>query len=69
MFTIVHIVTGFNPVPGATQTPLAILGIRLHMAILPALFFAVVVLIFWKFWPLTTERVQEVKEKLLELGI
>jgi GPH family glycoside/pentoside/hexuronide:cation symporter len=69
MFTVVHIVTGFNPDPGATQTPLALFGIRLHMAILPALFFAVVVLIFWKFWPLTTERVQEVKEKLLELGI
>jgi len=68
MFTFIHIITGFDP-QSSTQTPLALFGLRLHMAILPAIIFAVVTLIWWKFWPLTTKRIEEVKAKLKELGI
>jgi len=68
MFTLVHILTGFDPdLP--TQTETALFGLRLQMGILPALMFAIVVVIFWKFWPLTTEKLVDVKEKLKELRI
>ena len=38
IFTIVHLSTGFNPDPNVTQTPLAVLGVRLISGLFPAIF-------------------------------
>jgi Na+/melibiose symporter-like transporter len=61
----VHELTGF--VEGASeQTPLALFGIQLHFGLIPAIYLAIGVLIFWKFYDLTPSKVQENKEKLIE---
>jgi len=75
--SITHLMTGF--VEGATtlaeltllspSIDLALFGIRIHSAIVPAIFALVLLIIFWKFYDLTPEKVNQNKEKLKELGI
>lgn len=63
-----HFFTGY--VEGApTQTPLALFGIRIHVAIVPAILVIVTVLLFWKFYKLTPEKVALNKVKIEELGL
>ncbi len=74
---IVHTLTGF--VEGApslaelkarSPTPeLALLGIRIHAAIVPAILIIITVIIFWKFYDLTPDKVAVNKAKLKELGL
>ncbi|TXT65834.1 MAG: putative Major facilitator superfamily MFS_1 [Promethearchaeota archaeon] len=77
VITLVHILTGF--VEGAptyaelvrlSPTPeLAIFGIRIHSAIFPAIIVIITVLLFWKFYDLTPEKVAENKKKLEEMNL
>ena len=74
---IVHTLTGF--VEGApslaemkakSPTPeLALFGIRIHAAIVPAILIFITMLIFWKFYSLTPDKVAANKLKLKELGL
>jgi len=74
---IVHILTGF--VGGApsraeliarSPTPeLALFGIRIHAAIVPAILILITIIIFWRFYNLTPDKVAANKAKLEELGI
>ena len=74
---IVHTLTGF--VGGApslaelkakSPTPdLALFGIRIHAAIVPAILILITLFIFWKFYDLTPDRVAANKAKLKELGL
>ena len=74
---IVHTLTGF--VEGApslgelrarSPTPdLALFGIRIHTAIVPAILVLVCTLIFWKFYDLTPDKVAANRAKLKELGL
>jgi len=67
-FAIVHSMTGFNE--GAdVQSPLAILGIRIHYAIIPMIFMLICVLLLWKFYDLTPDRVKANQDKVKELGL
>lgn len=67
-FGIVHSVTGF--VEGASsQTPLALWGIHVHLALIPMIFIFLGFLVFWRFYNLTPERIKSIKEKLKEMGI
>ena len=67
-FTIVHIMTGF--VEGSdTQTPTATAGILLHFALIPMIYILIGTLIFWKWYPLTPEKVMSNHEKLKELKL
>ena len=50
------------------EVELILFGIRLLLGIIPALVILGGTLIFWKFYPLTQEKVLENKAKLLELG-
>ena len=43
-------------------------GIRLLIGVIPALLILLGTLIFWKYYPLTQDKVLENKAKLLELG-
>jgi len=66
--TVVHQLTGF--VEGSdTQTPLALIGIRLHLGLIPGIFIAIGAIVFWKYSDLTPERVSEVKERLIQLKL
>jgi GPH family glycoside/pentoside/hexuronide:cation symporter len=75
--SITHLLTGF--VEGATtlaeltllspNIDLALFGIRIHSAIVPAIFALILLIVFWKFYDLTPEKVNQNREKLEELGI
>lgn len=68
IFAIVHELTGF--VEGSdTQSELAIWGIRLSMAVIPVFFLLIGTLIFWKFYDLKPEKMNEIKSKLNELNL
>ena len=64
----VHELTGF--VEGAqNQSPLAIFGIQLHFGLIPAIYLAIGVLIFWKFYDITPEKVKQNKEILSKMKL
>jgi Na+/melibiose symporter-like transporter len=65
---IVHELTGF--VEGSdTQTPLALIGIRLHLGLIPGIFIAIGLIIFWKYYDITPEKANLIKSQLRELKI
>ncbi len=63
-----HVFTGY--VPGqAAQTGLALFGIRIHTAIVPAILVLITLILFWKYYKLTPDIVTENKKKLAEMGL
>ena len=69
IFTVVHILTAYNPDPDAIQTPLAVWGIRVHMGLIPSLLTLVSFFIMVKWYDLEGEKRLAVKIKLQELGL
>jgi len=77
IFAAVHILTGFPSgvtsyaqLEAQSPTPeLALLGIRAHAALIPAIIVLVTIFIFWKWYDLTPEKVAANKEKLKEIGL
>jgi len=69
IFTVVHIATGYNPDPNATQTPLATLGVRLITGLFGAIFpiMGGIALVLW--WDLDGEKRVAMKTKLRECGL
>ncbi len=63
---VVHIATGFNPLL-ENQTPLALLGIKVHMSLIPGIALLIGAFIFWKWFDLTAERLDEIQAKIKEL--
>jgi Na+/melibiose symporter-like transporter len=78
LITMVFTATGFDAgytsyaaleaAIGAANMPAILMGIRLLLGVIPALLVLIGTLIFWKFYPLTQEKVLENKRKLIELG-
>ncbi|UCG02803.1 MAG: MFS transporter [Candidatus Heimdallarchaeota archaeon] len=76
-FAVIHTLTGFvegaksyTELESLSATPeLALIGIRLLAAILPAVFVLITIVIFWKWYDITPEVVATNKEKLEELGL
>jgi GPH family glycoside/pentoside/hexuronide:cation symporter len=66
VFYIVHESTRFDE---NNVTELAKFGIKLHMAAIPALFFLVGALLFWKTNTLTPARIKENRSQLALLDI
>lgn len=64
----VHEITGFVETADV-QTPLAKSGIALHIGLLPAIYMIIGLLIFWKFYDITPEKAENIKEKLMQLKI
>ena len=76
LITLVFSITGFNAglvdyaalVASGANVELVQWGIRFLLGVIPALLILTGTLIFWKFYPLTQEKVLLNKAKLLELG-
>ena len=76
LITLVFTLTGFDAglvdyaalVASGANVALVQLGIRLLLGVIPACVILIGTLVFWKFYPLTQEKVLENKAKLLELG-
>jgi GPH family glycoside/pentoside/hexuronide:cation symporter len=74
---IVHVLTGFvEGAPTLTEliarspTPaLAIFGVRLHAAVIPAIILLVALVIFWRMYDLTPEKIDKNKEILQQYGL
>ncbi len=68
IFAITHAMTGFDP-HADVQTPLAQWGIRADLGLIPMILALVAVLILWKGFTLTPERIETIKAQLRELDI
>ena len=66
---VVHIVTLYDPNPYATQTPLAVWGVRVHAALIPMIIFITMGLIFRKYYTLEGAEKEALVRKLKDLGI
>ncbi|MHA1227816.1 MAG: MFS transporter [Candidatus Hodarchaeales archaeon] len=64
-FWLVHEITGFNANVDQ-QTELAILGIHIHTALIPAMLLLIGVFVFWRINTLDAEKVRKNKQLLLE---
>ena len=66
---LIHIYMGYNAKPDAIQTPSAILGIRIHAGLIPAIlcFFAGVMMVFW--YDLKKDKRIIMQQKLREKGL
>ena len=69
VITAIHILTAYNPDPGATQTPLAILGIRIHAGLIPAILMLSVSLVVYKWYDLEGKKKEEMVKKLKDMGL
>jgi Na+/melibiose symporter-like transporter len=67
-FSIIHTLTGFIE-GGVTQNPEAIMGIRLHLAVIPTIFIWVGALLFWLFYKLTPEKVVNNRSLLKDMEL
>jgi len=65
IFGIIHSLTGFAQ---NKTSPSALFGIRLHFGLVPMLFLIVGIIVFWKFYQLTPEKVRQNQEILKGLG-
>jgi len=66
---VIHIYTGYSAKPDAVQTPLAIIGIRIHSGLIPAIlcFFAGIMMVFW--YDLKKQNRTIMQQKLREKGL
>ena len=69
VITVVHLLTGYNPDPFAKQTPLAVWGVRIHMALIPAIFIFIGFLIFLIWYDLKDKKKEQIFAQLREKGL
>ena len=65
---VVHQLTGFSS-GASTQSDLALIGIRLHMGLIPAIFMGIGLLVFWKFYDITPSKAEKFKDEILRLKL
>lgn len=65
---LVHELTGFSS-GASSQTDLALIGIRLHMGLIPAIIMGIGLLVFWKFYDITPEKAEQFKQRIIEMGL
>ena len=63
----VHILTNYNPDPAATQSALAILGIRIHSGVIPGIILIIGGISFLLIYDLKDEKKLKMKEQLMKL--
>ena len=69
ILTVIHLITQYDPSLPGIQLPLAQLGIRIHTALIPPLFYLAAFLGFLLLYKLTDEKARENKKKLMEMGL
>lgn len=68
IIALVHELTGFSS-GASSQTDLALIGIRLHMGLIPAIIMAIGLLVFWKFYDITPEKAEQFQQRIREIGL
>jgi len=69
VFFTVMTITAYNPDPKAVQTPLAVWGIRVQAALIPAIIFIVMGLIFRQFYTLEGAEKEALVKKLKDMKL
>lgn len=70
VFATVQTITGFNEgQPLSNQPGSAIWGIHVHFALIPTVFMLMAVIIFWRFYTLTPDKVKINQAKIIELNL
>lgn len=67
-FAIIHTLTGFEA-GATTQSASAIWGIHIQFGLAPMIFMLIGIIIFWKWYNLTPDKIEINKAKLKELGL
>ncbi|MBD3196934.1 MAG: MFS transporter [Candidatus Lokiarchaeota archaeon] len=67
-FTVIHILTGFDP-EATTQSGLAIIGLRMQMALVPMILMLLGILIFYLLYDITPEKKKRTKLRLEQLKL
>ncbi|MFX1339623.1 MAG: MFS transporter [Promethearchaeota archaeon] len=65
----IHIFTGYNPDPEATQNTQAVWGIRIHQAFIPMIFCFMATLVMLLWFDLVGEKKMAMRAKMRELGL
>lgn len=68
MSAIVHNLVRFDATL-ATQSEIAKWGIMSHFGLIPAASLLVAALVFWRYWDLTPERMENIKRDLEKQGL
>ncbi len=70
VFATVQTITGFRAgQPLSAQPSSAVWGVHIHFGLIPALFMLIAVIVFWKFYPLTPDKVKIHQDKIIELNL
>ncbi len=67
-FGLIHFLSGFDP-GAAVQTDIALLGLRVQMMVVPALFYLAGCLCMWRVFNITPEKARSNKAELAALGL
>ena len=67
IIAVVHILTDYNPDPHAAQSPLAILGVRIHSGLIPAIFLIIGGLSFLLIYDLKGDKKLKMKQQLKKI--
>jgi len=67
-FRLIHIFMGFEP-GSSTQSPRAVLGLRIQVAIIPMIIMIIGIILFWKFYDLTPEKKEQIKQQLKQKNL
>ena len=66
---IIHVLTAYDITPGALQTSTAIMGVRLHSALIPAILNFVGALVFYVFYDLYGKKKEDMQKKMVKMGL
>ena len=69
VFWICHKTTGYDSGISGIQAPITRVGIKLHISLVPAVFFIIAALCMLSTNTLTPEKVEQNKEELKKLGL
>ncbi len=69
-FALVHYFTGFieGGAP-SVQPQSAVIGIQIHLGLIPAIFIFIGAFFFWRYYKLTPDKIQENQDRIMSLGI
>jgi Na+/melibiose symporter-like transporter len=68
-FTLVSLISGFDPEVGTDPNLAGIWGLKIQFAAVPLFIMLIAGIVFWKLYDLTPEKVRKNKAKVIELDL
>lgn len=67
-FGLIHILTGFEPA-STTQDPLALIGLRIQLALVPTIIMTIGILLFWRMYDIDPTKKKTIQRRLAKLKL